>query len=93
VARRKRDSRLLVPEAGKHMGAFKAEVMAKKGYRTDPLHPDAVKYEVAQTLGVPLKPGYNGRLEAQDAGKVGGPIGGAMVREMIRIAQEKLSEQ
>lgn len=48
---------------------------------------DLLKYEVAQELGVPLGPGYNGHLTAKEAGAVGGKIGGSMVRVMVRYAQ------
>lgn len=75
------------------MNAFKAEVMRREGYAVDPQHPDDVKYEVADSLGVPLKPGDNGQLSTESVGHVGGKIGGAMVREMIRLAQEKLASR
>lgn len=91
MARRSR--RLVVPGAGAELDRFKAEVMRRQGYAADPARPDAVKYEVARSLGVPLQPGDNSRLTTGDAGKVGGQIGGAMVREMIRMAQEKLSRR
>ncbi|MNW19758.1 Small, acid-soluble spore protein, alpha/beta type [compost metagenome] len=58
----------------------------------DPNHPDDVKYEVAKELGVPLQPGNNGELTTESVGHVGGKIGGAMVREMIRLAQEQLTK-
>jgi hypothetical protein len=61
--------------------------------RVDPERPDDVKYEVAQEMGVPLQQGNNGKLTTEEAGKVGGKIGGSMVREMIRMAQEKLSKR
>jgi small acid-soluble spore protein D (minor alpha/beta-type SASP) len=67
--------------------------MKDKGYAVDPNHPNNVKYEVARSLGIPLQPGYNGGLKSEDAGKIGGPIGGAMVREMVRMAQEQLANQ
>jgi small acid-soluble spore protein D (minor alpha/beta-type SASP) len=44
-------------------------------------------------MGVPLQQGNNGKLTTVEAGKVGGKIGGSMVREMIRMAQEKLSKR
>lgn len=78
-------------EGAQHgMDILKAEVMKREGYRTDAGQPENVKYEVAKTLGVPLEPGYNGKLTTEDAGRVGGPIGGAMVREMVRMAKAKL---
>jgi hypothetical protein len=73
------------------MDAFKADVMRQEGYAVDPSRPDDVKYEVAQSLGVPLQHGDNGNLTTEDAGRVGGKIGGSMVREMIRLAQQRLS--
>jgi Small, acid-soluble spore proteins, alpha/beta type. len=42
---------------------------------------------------VPLKRGDNGKLTTEEAGQVGGKIGGAMVREMIRLAQEQLTRR
>ncbi|MFF2094424.1 alpha/beta-type small acid-soluble spore protein [Paenibacillus sp. NPDC058174] len=89
----RRNRRLLVPEARQAMQSFKADVMRQEGYAVDPNHPDGVKYEVASELGIPLKAGDNGDLKTEDAGQIGGKIGGAMVREMIRLAQEKLTRQ
>jgi len=92
MARRGR-RRLLVPGAAEGMAAFKAELMRREGFAVNPARPDDVKYEVAQELGVPLAPGAGGKLTTEDAGRVGGRMGGTMVREMIRLAQEKLSER
>lgn len=69
---------------------FKADVMRREGYVVDPKNPDNVKYEVARNVGVPLQKGNNGALPTEAAGRVGGRIGGPMVREMIRLAQEQL---
>ncbi|MCQ6562450.1 alpha/beta-type small acid-soluble spore protein [Paenibacillus mendelii] len=92
MARRSR-RRLVVPGAEQGLSAFKAEVMRREGYTVDPSRPDDVKYEVARSLGVPLKPGDNGELTTESVGHVGGRIGGTMVREMIRLAQEQLVKQ
>ncbi len=89
MARRKR--RPLVPEAREELDLLKAKVMKDKGYNTFPDDPDAVKYEVANELGIPLQRGYNGTLTSKQNGKVGGQIGGSMVKEMIKMAQENLS--
>lgn len=76
------------------MRQFKAEVMRRQGYAVDPSRPDDVKYEVARELGVPLTPGGdNGNLTTEAAGHVGGQIGGTMVREMIKLAQQQLVDQ
>jgi hypothetical protein len=87
---RRRNNRAVVQGAETGLDHLKVKVMKDKGYIVNLNQPDQVKYEVARTLGVPLQPGYNGQLKAEEAGKVGGPIGGAMVREMIRMAQQKL---
>ena len=67
--------------------------MKANGDTIDNENPDAVKYEVAKEQGVPLKQGYNGHLTSEQAGKVGGPIGGNMVKEMVRMAQKKLKKK
>lgn len=90
MARRRR--KYAVPAVEQSMQAFKAEVMRKDGYAVDPQRPDDVKYEVAKELGVPLKPSGNGQLTTEDAGHIGGKIGGSMVKEMIRLAQQKLAD-
>ncbi|WP_308637654.1 small, acid-soluble spore protein, alpha/beta type [Paenibacillus silvisoli] len=83
----------LVPGAEAQMSAFKAEVMRREGYVVNPNRPDDVKFEVAKSLGVPLEHGYNGDLSTESAGQIGGQIGGAMVKELVRMAQEKLAQQ
>lgn len=92
MARRSRN-RYVVPEARAGMQHLKAEVMRREGYAVDPGNPGAVKYEVAQRLGVPLKHGDNGEITASSAGKIGGQIGGAMVREMVRMARHTLAQR
>jgi hypothetical protein len=91
MARRKR--RPLVPESRGALDQLKNQVMANQGYQVDRENPDAVKYEIAEEAGVPLKQGYNGRLTSKQAGTVGGKIGGSMVKELIRMAQERMKEQ
>lgn len=69
---------------------FKGRVMRSKGYSSNP---DSVKYEVAEEQDVPLNKGYNGHLTSEQAGKVGGPIGGNMVKEMVKMAQEQMKKE
>ncbi|MFC4098677.1 alpha/beta-type small acid-soluble spore protein [Paenibacillus xanthanilyticus] len=93
MARRNRRKHV-VPGSEQGLAAFKAEVMRRQGYAVDPSRPDDVKYEVAKSLGVPLtREGDNGNLTTEAAGHIGGQIGGTMVREMIRLAQEQLVKQ
>jgi len=92
MARRSRRNHV-VPGVSQQMSAFKAEVMRREGYAVDPSRPDDVKYEVAKSLGVPLGQGDNGDLTTESVGHVGGRIGGSMVRELVRMAQEKLAKE
>ncbi|KPV55231.1 MULTISPECIES: alpha/beta-type small acid-soluble spore protein [Paenibacillus] len=90
---RRRSRTPVVPGANQALDRLKSEVMRREGYAVDPNRPDLVKYEVAKTLGIPLSPGNNGQLSTEQAGKIGGPIGGSMVREMVRLAQEQLAKR
>lgn len=83
----------LVPNAKAGLQHFKGTVMEKQGYHVDLESPDHVKYEVAEEVGVPLKKGYNGDLTAKQAGKIGGSIGGPMVREMIKMGEKSLTNK
>ncbi|MEF3301548.1 alpha/beta-type small acid-soluble spore protein [Paenibacillus sp. GYB003] len=93
MARRRGRNSLVVPGAGPGLDSLKVAVMQKEGYAVNPAQPDNVKFEVARTLGIPLSPGNNGQLKTEDAGKIGGQIGGRMVREMIRMAQQQLVDK
>jgi len=84
-------NRLLIPEARKALDQFKTRVMKQEGYQAE--NSSDIKYEVAEKLGIPLQKGYNGNLESKDAGSIGGKIGGSMVKEMIRIAQEQMKQK
>lgn len=89
----RRNRKYAVPGARQGMQTFKADVMKNEGYHVDPNRPDDVKYEVAKELGIPLEPGNNGNLTTESAGQIGGKIGGSMVREMVRLAQEQLANK
>lgn len=89
----RRNRKYAVPGVNRGMQMFKAEVMRREGYDVDPERPDDVKYEVAKELGVPLEHGENGHLSTESVGQIGGKIGGSMVREMIRLAQQQLVDQ
>ncbi len=55
--------------------------------------PEDAKFEAAEEVGVPLKKGYNGQLTSEQAGKVGGRLGGSMVREMVKMAQSNMAKK
>jgi small acid-soluble spore protein D (minor alpha/beta-type SASP) len=78
-------NKILVPEAKKGLDELKANIANSQS-------PDSAKFEVAEELGVPLKKGYNGGLTSHQAGKVGGKLGGGMVRELVKMAQQNLSK-
>lgn len=75
----------LVPNARKGLDGLKAQV-------SNVSSPDQAKYEVAKDLGILLHSKYNGNLQAKDAGKIGGTIGGSMVKEMIKMAKNQLNQ-
>lgn len=80
-----RKTKILVPEARKALDQLKAKVVHAD-------NPGQAKFEAAEEMGVPLKSGYNGQLTSQEAGKVGGRLGGSMVRELVKMAQENLTK-
>lgn len=83
MARRRRP---LVPESRAALDQLKSQVMG--GVRSE----DA-KFEAAKEVGVPLQKGYNGMLTSVENGKVGGRIGGSMVKELVRMAQEEMKKK
>lgn len=83
-------NKILVPSASKELDKLKVRVMKEQGYEVKNNNPDDVKYEIADELSIPLNNGYNGKLTSEQAGKIGGPIGGSMVKEMVRMAQEQM---
>ncbi|AZU60057.1 alpha/beta-type small acid-soluble spore protein [Neobacillus mesonae] len=78
-----RRNKILVPEARQGLDQLKAKVVQSQS-------PEDAKFEAAEEVGVPLKKGYNGQLTSEQAGKVGGRLGGSMVRELVKMAQENL---
>ena len=78
-----RRTKILIPEARQELDKLKAEIMNTND-------PTAAKFEAAKEIGIPLKEGYNGTLTSEEAGKIGGRLGGSMVREMINMAKKNL---
>lgn len=81
-----RRNKILVPKARKGLDQLKAKVAGTN-------NPEQAKFEAAAEVGVPLKQGYNGKLTAEQAGKVGGRLGGSMVKELVKMAQENLDKR
>lgn len=82
----RRRNKILVPEARNELDVLKARIANTQ-------KPEDAKFEAAQEVGVPLKEGYNGQLTSHQAGKVGGRLGGSMVRELVKMAQENLTKR
>jgi small acid-soluble spore protein D (minor alpha/beta-type SASP) len=82
----RRRNKILVPEARSGLDQLKARVVGSNS-------PENAKFEAAEEVGVPLKNGYNGKLTSEQAGKVGGRLGGSMVRELVKMAQENLTKR
>jgi small acid-soluble spore protein D (minor alpha/beta-type SASP) len=81
-----RRNKILVPEARRGLDELKAKVAHAKS-------PEDAKFEAAEEVGVPLNKGYNGQLTSEQAGKVGGRLGGSMVRELVKMAQENMMKK
>ena len=86
-------NKVLVPSAREELDKLKVRVMKEQGYEVKSNNPDDVKYEIADELSIPLNKEYNGKLTSEQAGRIGGPIGGSMVKEMIRMAQEQIMKK
>jgi hypothetical protein len=54
---------------------------------------EEAKLELAKELGVPLKAGSNRDLRSEDAGKVGGAMGGRMVKELVALSLQSLEQK
>ena len=83
---KKKPNKILVPEAKQELDLLKAKV-------TGSSNPEVTALEVAKELGISLNEGYNGQLTSFEAGKVGGKIGGSMVKELVKMAQESLKKE
>jgi len=81
-----RKNKILVPEAQKGLDDLKQRLLKSQT-------PENAKFEVAEEKGIPLNRYDNGNLSTRDAGRIGGPIGGQMVKELVRQAQKELMEK
>jgi small acid-soluble spore protein D (minor alpha/beta-type SASP) len=68
---------LLVPESRAAMDALKKDVLRDNALQQASQSPEA-------------KDG--GELTSRQAGKIGGPIGGSMVKRLVEIAEEQLAQ-
>lgn len=80
-----RKNKILVPEAREGLDQMKEKLLNERYGTND-------KYEIAQEQNVPISEGYNGEIKSKDAGRMGGAIGGSMVRELVRMAEQQLGQ-
>lgn len=93
ISRRRRNNQLLVPEAREEMDRLKARVLRQQTGK-QVRGPVEAKMEMARQAGVFYRPqGYNGDMKTSDAGKMGGSVGGQMVKELIKLAQKELTRR
>lgn len=81
-------NKIVVPEAREALNHLKLSVTNQGGSTTK-----ENIYETAKEVGVPFKKGYNGDLTSRQAGKVGGNIGGKMVHELVKMAEQQLQQK
>lgn len=87
----------LVPESKEALARLRAEVASEIGVPTSRVTethegPDVITQGIAHMYGVPLKEDYNGQLTSHDAGRLGGHVGGQMVKRLIAQAQSLLAD-
>ncbi|MCA0971709.1 alpha/beta-type small acid-soluble spore protein [Halobacillus litoralis] len=80
-----RKNKILVPEARAGLDQLKSDI-------ANTSNPEEAKYEIAKEKGIPMQKGYNGQMSTRDAGKVGGSLGGQMVKELVRRAEQQLQQ-
>lgn len=93
MGRRRSRNRILVPEAREELNEFKNQLLIEDGVIPEGTPPQEVAYRVGKEIGVPIQRRNNRNLTAENAGKVGGQIGGRMVRELVKMAQEQLVKE
>lgn len=87
----------LVPESKEALARLKQEVAGDLGVPASAVtetheKPEAITQMIADMYGVPLKEQYNGQLTSHDAGRLGGHLGGQMVKRLIAQAQSLLAD-
>ena len=91
--------RLLVPEARAAMNGLKKDVARELRRAPEDALPDRRRPPAAGTLAPPPAspaPGAEedgGALTTEQAGRMGGPIGGNMVRRLIELAKDELAAE
>lgn len=87
----------LVPESKEALSQLRLEVAQEIGAPVSQVTetgegPDSVTQAIADMFGVPLNEQYNGKLTSHDAGRLGGHLGGQMVKRLVAQAQSLLAD-
>lgn len=91
-------NRPLIPDSRQGLSQLKQEVAHEIGLPVseeggNQTRPDAVTRAAATEYGVPLQENYNGDLTSHDAGRLGGHVGGNMVKRLIAQAESMIGTQ
>lgn len=91
MARRKR---ILVPGAKDALDELKRQVIQDQSHSTDPVQRTRSESPgmkaMAEAKGIPYSDSDNGELTTRQAGKLGGSVGGPMVKRLILLAEQNL---
>lgn len=86
---RRRKRKPLIPQARTKLDELQTKLISEELGR-EFRNKEQAKMELAKELGVPLKEGDNASLKAGDAGKVGGAMGGRLVKELVAMSLKSL---
>ncbi|RAL25591.1 alpha/beta hydrolase [Thermoflavimicrobium daqui] len=89
---RRRKRRLLVPEAEPKMEKLQMKLL-NESMGIHASNREEMKVEVAKQLGIPYNQQGNKEMKAKDAGKMGGAMGGQLVKELVQMSLESLSRK
>ncbi len=87
-----RKKRILVPGAKDALDQLKRQVIQDQAQGHMASSDNGVK-EIAKTKGIPYSNTDNGELTTRQAGKLGGSIGGPMVKRLIELAEQNLESR
>lgn len=90
MARKRR--RLLVEGSRAGIDRLQTDVM-NRALGTSFTNKEDIKVELAKQFDIPYQPqGSNANLRAEEAGKIGGAMGGNLVKELVRMSMKSLSK-
>ncbi|SFI95757.1 small, acid-soluble spore protein, alpha/beta type [Thermoflavimicrobium dichotomicum] len=91
MARRKK-RQPLVPEARQELDQLQVKLI-NQALGTQAKNPEEMKMEMAKQLGILYNQQGNEDMKAKDAGKIGGAIGGQLVKKLVQMSLDALSRR